>query len=95
LVTNSRKTKDSGPLRPLNLPVPVKVRVNRHYRPLYVVLDRKVLRIDKVHEFWIVDREWWRPQRTRRWYYRVATKDWREMTIFWDRVGGQWYRQRA
>ena len=39
--------------------------------------------------------EWWRPTRTFRRYYRVATKDHREMTIFWDLAENQWYRQRT
>jgi hypothetical protein len=95
LVTNPRKAEDSSSLRSLNLPTPIKVRVNRHHRPLSIVIGRKVLRVDKVHEVWEVDMEWWRPKRTFRRYYRVATRDQREMTIFWDLVEGRWYRQQG
>jgi hypothetical protein len=71
------------------------VRVNRHHRPLSIVSGRKILHIEKVHEVWEVDMEWWRPQRTFRRYYRVATRDKVEMTIFWDLTEDRWYRQQG
>ena len=93
MVTNSRKTESPGPLRLLNPPRPVQVKLNDADRPMAITLKGKALKIIKIDEIWEVDTEWWRPRGISRRYFRVTTEGDRDVTIFWDLGQGGWYRQ--
>jgi len=47
-----------------------------------------------VRESWLVEDRWWTPQPLRRRYWEVVTVDGRDLVVFRDLVGGDWYRQR-
>ena len=95
MVTNPGKTEGPGPIRPLNPPEPVEVKVDRRQWPVALVLRKKVVKIVQVHEVWELDTEWWRPDPLTRRYYRVTTESEQSMTIFRDLVRDDWYRQQA
>lgn len=92
---NPRETPGVDSIRPLNPPIPIEVRENKHHQPVMVVIKGRKVKITSINKIWQIDEEWWRPQPIARRYYRVSTEEGRQITIFRDLVDGGWYRQNA
>lgn len=107
MVQNSRTASGPGYLRPLNAPVPVRVKESPSQHPSSLVLDGhtggrtderadgRTIEIASIADTWEINDEWWRGQPIARLYYRVVTREGRHLTIFRDLVDGQWYRQKV
>ena len=103
MVQNSRTASGPGYLRPLNAPVPVRVKEGPSQHPNSLVLDERTdgrtdgraIEIASIADIWEINDEWWRGQPVARLYYRVVTQEGRHLTIFRDMVDGQWYRQQV
>ena len=99
MVQNSRTASGPGYLRPLNAPVPVRVKESPSQHPSSLVLDgrtdERTIEIASIADTWEIYDEWWRGQPIARLYYRVVTQEGRHLTIFRDLVDGQWYRQKV
>ncbi len=99
MVQNSRTASGPGYLRPLNAPVPVRVKESPSQHPYSLVLDEgtdgRTVEIASIADTWEINDEWWRGQPIARLYYRVVTREGRHLTIFRDLVDGQWYRQKV
>ena len=93
MVENTGKKTGAGPIRPLNLPVPVTVEEDEYQGPAAVILGRRRLEVASVEDQWEVQEEWWRLRPIVRTYYRVALEDGRRTTVFRDRLDGTWSRQ--
>lgn len=59
-------------------------------RPL-AVGDR---RVDAVRESWLVEDRWWNGSPIRRRYWEVVTTCGRDLVVFHDLRGGEWFTQR-
>ena len=98
MVQNSRTASGPGYLRPLNAPVPVRVKESPSQHPNSLVLDGcngRTIGIASIADTWEINDEWWRGQPIARLYYRVVTQEGSHLTIFRDLVDGQWYRQKV
>jgi len=111
MVQNPRTASGPGYLRPLNAPVPVRVRESPSRHPNSLILDGRAdgradertdgrtdgrtIEIASIADTWEINDEWWRGQPIARLYYRVVTREGRHLTIFRDLVDGQWYRQQV
>ena len=75
----------------LALPRPARVRAAAHDgRPLTV--DRRT--VDAVRESWLVEDRWWNGTPIRRRYWEVVTTCGRNVVVFHDLRGGNWFLQR-
>jgi hypothetical protein len=99
MVQNSRTASGPGYLRPLNAPVPVRVKESPSQHPNSLVLDGhtdgRAIEIASIADTWEINDEWWRGRPIARLYYRVVTREGSHLTIFRDLVDGQWYRQKV
>ena len=99
MVQNSRTASGPGYLRPLNAPMPVRVKEGPSHHPNSLVLDERAdgraIEIASIADTWEINDEWWRGQPIARLYYRVVTREGHHLTIFRDLVDGQWYRQKV
>jgi len=86
-------------LRPIGLPRPVGVRVDRDSLPRALVRtdargNRGVeARVESVEEIWRVAEAWWREAAQARTYYRVILEGGRPSTLFRDDDSGAWFEQ--
>ena len=94
MVKNPRETPGAGEIRPLNLPVPIRVEEDEHHRPIALIPRRRRLKVVSVEDLWEISEEWWRVNPIARTYYRVTLEDGRAITVFRDLSDGGWYRQR-
>jgi hypothetical protein len=78
-----------GPRR-LAAPRPIEVGTGDGGRPT-VVAGRAV---EAVRESWLVEDRWWTDAPLRRRYWEVVTADGRDLVVFRDLEGEQWYAQR-
>jgi hypothetical protein len=95
MVANSGATPGSGPIRPLNPPIPIVVRENAKHLPLAVQIKGRWRRVVAIDDVWSIDEEWWREKPIVRMYYRVNLDGDRQITVFRDMLDGAWYRQNA
>ena len=95
MVQNPRAASGPGYLRPLNAPVPVRVKESPSQHPNSLILDGRAIEMASIADTWEINDEWWRGQPIARLYYRVVTREGRHLTIFRDLVDGQWYRQQV
>ena len=51
--------------------------------------------VDAVRESWLVEDRWWTDEPLRRRYWDVVTRDGRNLVVYRDLVGGEWFAQRA
>ena len=79
-------------VKPLCLPVAVKVREGADHQPAAVRFGDRWHQVASVEETWSFDL-WWHPRPLARSYYRVSGKDGRQVTLFRDRRQDQWFRQ--
>ena len=53
------------------------------------------LAVDAVTEEWVVEDRWWTGRPVRRRYFELVLVNGRNVVVFKDLVGGQWFAQRA
>jgi hypothetical protein len=63
-------------------------------RPVAVWERNARLAVASVEDCWRVEDEWWREMGVSRTYFEVLLEDGRRLTLFFDRAGRSWYRQR-
>ncbi len=80
----------TGPRR-LGAPKAASVRADEQGVPL-AVGPREV---DSVREEWVVEDRWWTGRPLRRRYFELVLTDGRNVVVFRDLVGGDWFLQRA
>jgi hypothetical protein len=51
--------------------------------------------VEAVRESWLVEDRWWTDFPLRRRYWEVVTADGRNLVVFRDLVGGEWFAQRS
>ena len=51
--------------------------------------------VDSVREEWVVEDRWWTGHPLRRRYFELVLVDGRNVVVFRDLVGGDWFVQRA
>jgi nucleotidyltransferase/DNA polymerase involved in DNA repair len=81
------------PLEKTPLYLPSRIRVKEKGGLCLVRIDGSDQRIGKILEKWVVEEDWWELSSISRIYYRVLLCSGVIRKIFYDRVGGQWYRQ--
>jgi hypothetical protein len=79
-------------LRALNAPRPARVQADELGVPVWIVQGRRHLRVDTVRETWRIDDEWWRRPISRV-YHTVVLEGGRSVTLYHDRVRGEWFVQ--
>lgn len=79
-------------LRPLATPRSIRVRADRHHRPLALWTGRGWTAVAAIREEWRIDDEWWRVPVSRD-YRVVVLESGRVETIYRDRLTSDWYRQ--
>ena len=79
-------------LRPLNTPVPVRLRVDAGV-PREVLQRAGWRRVDLVEEVWRVDDGWWRPSPVARTYFRLALESGHVITLYRNDLEGTWWAQ--
>lgn len=93
MVTSSRTPSGADRVRPLNLPRPVAVTLDRQSGQPCLLHERGHDReIERVQDSWQVDDEWWRAPISRR-YLQVVLRDGALRTLFHDRITGHWFEQ--
>jgi hypothetical protein len=50
--------------------------------------------ISAVRESWLVEDRWWAPRPLRRRYWEVVSREGRNLVVFHDLQGGEWFTQR-
>ena len=98
MVQNSRKAPGAGSLRPLNLrplniPVAIRVEEDIHHRPRVLEQKGRKIIVASIDDLWQIHEEWWRERPVARMYYQLTAQDGDCITIFRDLVDGLWYRQ--
>lgn len=94
MVADSRAAARAHRLRPLNLPRPVLVEVDRDGILRAVRLEGVRHQVVSVRERWRVEDEWWRRPIARE-YVEAVLEDGRRVVVFRDLETGAWYRQRG
>jgi hypothetical protein len=81
------------PVRPLNLPRPIRVSVDGQSGLPCALYERNRRRaIARIQDTWHVDDEWWREPISRL-YIQVVLRDGTLRTLCHDRVNDRWFEQ--
>ena len=80
-------------LRPLNIPVAIRVEEDIHHRPRVLEQKGRKIIVASIDDLWQIHEEWWRERPIARMYYQLTAQDGDCITIFRDLVDGLWYRQ--
>jgi hypothetical protein len=51
--------------------------------------------VEQVRDEWRVDEGWWTGSAVRRRYFDLVMEDGRNLVVFWDHRGRQWFGQRS
>jgi hypothetical protein len=78
-------------MRALGAPKPASVEADNRGVPATV----EAMAVDSVREEWVVEDRWWTAQPLRRRYFELVLSDGRNVVVFRDLVGGNWFLQRA
>ena len=92
MVTNTRTPIRSHRLRPLNLPRPIGVELNKDKLPVAITSQGKEKKVEEIGETWRIDDEWWRGQISRR-YVEVMLVGGGHVVVYEDLIGGGWFMQ--
>jgi hypothetical protein len=93
MVGHTRATSDTRRIRRLKTPKGIEVEVAADGTPCRLRLRGVWQDVTPVRRPWRIDQHWWRGQPVRRDYYRVAPEDGPPLTVYRDRVSGDWFRQ--
>jgi hypothetical protein len=80
-------------VRPLSLPLEVKVAASEDGDPVTIALKGNIRQVSQIRNSWRLDEEWWRSEISRR-YFEVELTDGLVMTVFHDLVLDKWYQQK-
>ena len=72
MVENTGEKASAGRIRPLNGPVPVRVREDAGHAPVWVEVGGRELMVSEVRDVWELQDEWWRSAPIFRRYYSVS-----------------------
>jgi len=89
----ARTSSGAGEFRPLNEPIPLRVKVTKDGYPTEILLGGSFLEVVSVDDMWRIDDEWWREKPVSRMYFRVLFSNGRKMAVFHDLRENRWYRQ--
>jgi hypothetical protein len=78
---------------PLNVPKDIRVAADDNGSPVFVWLGSRQRRVARIRNVWRIDDEWWRQEIARR-YFELEMSDGSVITVFQDRISGNWSRQR-
>ena len=95
MVSNSGPTRGGQLIRPVNPPIPVKVRENARKAPVAVHINARWRSVVSIDEVWSIDEEWWRERPIVKMYYQVTLENDTQITVFRDMLDESWYRQNA
>ncbi len=93
MVGHTRGTADTRRIRRLKTPKTIEVEASEAGVPLRLRLGGVWQEVSLTRSPWRIDQQWWRGEGVRRDYYRVAPEDGPPLTLYWDLVTGEWYRQ--
>ena len=82
----------TGMRGPRRLAVPRRARVQATAGGRPLVVDGRT--VDSVRESWLIEDGWWTLRPLRRRYWEVVTACGRDIVIFHELEGGEWYVQR-
>ncbi len=85
----------TDPLRPLNTPRPIQVKVGARGEPRSVWMAKRLQPVAGLRDCWRIDDRWWTEQPVSRTYYELELANGEVLTLFHDRLGNQWFEQRA
>lgn len=93
---NSGATDGARELRPLNAPIPIRVKVDADGRPIAVRRRgwRRPRAVAQVQDRWRIDDEWWRARPISRLYHALLLADGTLLTIYHDLLADVWLEQR-
>ena len=77
--------------RPRRMAVPRPIPVRARGTPVEV----DGTRVAAVREEWVVEDRWWTPRPLRRRYFELVLEDGRDVVVFRDLVGREWFCQRG
>ena len=93
MVASSGTETSADRLRPLNLPRPVQVTVDKQSGLPLALRERNCRReVECIQDSWYVDDEWWRDPISRR-YVQVLLRNGAIRTLFHDRIADRWFEQ--
>ena len=93
MVQNTREATRSSPIRPVKVPIEVKVITGEDGIPSSVAVHGHSLRVLSLQDMWTIEDEWWRLTPISRNYYQLIMKDGQLVTVFEDRVSYKWFQQ--
>ena len=93
MVGNTRRTADTRRIRRLKTPRVLEVEACDDGMPRRLWIGGAWQEVAPVRRSWLLDQHWWRDDRIRRRYHRVALPDGPPLTIYEDLVTGEWFRQ--
>ena len=94
MVKTTGEKAGPGPIRALNLPVPLAVEEDTHQKPLALTLRGRRFEVASIDDVWEIGDQWWREKAVSRKYYQVVIGEGRLITIFRDLISGGWYQPR-
>ncbi len=80
-----------GRSRRLYRPRRVEVREDPHGAPAAIA----GIEVETLREEWLLEDRWWTLHPLRRRYFELVLLDGSDVVVFYDQLGGGWYRQRA
>lgn len=109
MVKNPGAAARSGAIKPLNAPLPVRVRTDAGGNPTAVCIPAMTshahtrtshgvgpwLPVASVEDIWKINDEWWRGEESRieRIYFELLLESGRRVTVFHDVTRCAWHRQ--
>ncbi len=89
----SRKKIWTDGLRPINQPVPIRIKTSKPNipsLPAQVFVKNRYLAVVHISEIWHVMDEWWKPEPIDRVYFHLVLERDLSISIFFERNTGQW-----
>jgi error-prone DNA polymerase len=97
MVAYSRAPVGARSVRPLNVPLLLRVDTDPSGRPVAVCRARwsKPRRAVRIQDCWRIDDEWWREHPISRMYFILLLEDESVLTVYHDLIGDRWYEQQG
>lgn len=95
MVFSPRRKLQPDPLRPLNVPRPLRVSVDGRGEPRAVVIAGQFRSVIDQRDCWRIEDRWWTEEPIDRTYYELELEGGEVITLFHDLLGDSWYEQRV
>lgn len=95
MVFSPRRKLQPDPLRPLNVPRPLRVTVGPHGEPRAVEIAARMRAVTDQRDCWRIEDRWWTEEPIDRTYYELELEGGEVTTLFYDRLGNSWFEQRV